>query len=74
MLLGRPRAKPGQLNFGCSGQGSTNQFATELLMHAAGLRMTHVPYKGMGPATTDVIAGHIGHRRGWHRGGWHRGG
>jgi tripartite-type tricarboxylate transporter receptor subunit TctC len=53
------RSKPGKLNFGSSGQGSTNHFATELLMGAAGLQMTHVPYKGMGPATADVIAGHI---------------
>jgi len=53
------KSKPGKLNYGSSGQGSTNQFATELFMAAAGLQMTHVPYKGMGPATTDVIAGHI---------------
>jgi tripartite-type tricarboxylate transporter receptor subunit TctC len=53
------KSQPGKLNFGSSGQGSTNQFATELFMAAAGIQMTHVPYKGMGPATTDVIAGHI---------------
>jgi tripartite-type tricarboxylate transporter receptor subunit TctC len=53
------KSKPGKLNFGSSGQGSTNQFATELFMAASGTQMTHVPYKGMGPATTDVIAGHI---------------
>jgi tripartite-type tricarboxylate transporter receptor subunit TctC len=58
-FLALAKSKPGQLNFGSSGQGSTNQFATELLMNAAGLKMTHVPYKGMGPATTDAIAGHI---------------
>jgi tripartite-type tricarboxylate transporter receptor subunit TctC len=58
-FLALAKSKPGELNFGSSGQGSTNQFATELLMSAAGLKMTHVPYKGMGPATTDAIAGHI---------------
>ena len=58
-FLALAKSKPGVLNFGSSGQGSTNQFATELLMNAAGIKMTHVPYKGMGPATTDAIAGHI---------------
>ncbi len=58
-FLALAKSKPGKLNFGSSGQGSTNHFATELLMGAAGIQMTHVPYKGMGPATTDAIAGHI---------------
>jgi len=58
-FLALAKAQPGKLNFGSSGQGSTNHFAAELLMGAAGLRMTHVPYKGMGPATADVIAGHV---------------
>lgn len=52
------RANPGKLNFGSSGQGGTNHFATELLMRAAGIEMVHVPYKGMPPAITDIIAGH----------------
>jgi tripartite-type tricarboxylate transporter receptor subunit TctC len=52
------RANPGKLNFGSSGQGGTNHFATELLMRAAGIQMVHVPYKGMPPAITDIIAGH----------------
>lgn len=58
-FLALAKAQPGKLNFGSSGQGSTNHFAAELLQNAAGIRMTHVPYKGMGPATADVIAGHI---------------
>jgi tripartite-type tricarboxylate transporter receptor subunit TctC len=53
------RAMPGKLNFASSGTGSINHFATELLIDAAGIRMTHVPYKGMGPAVTDLIAGHV---------------
>jgi tripartite-type tricarboxylate transporter receptor subunit TctC len=53
------KAKPGALNFASSGPGSINHFATELLIDAAGIRMTHVPYKGMGPAVTDLIAGHV---------------
>jgi tripartite-type tricarboxylate transporter receptor subunit TctC len=58
-FLALAKSQPGKLNFGSSGQGSTNHFAAELLQNAAGIRMTHVPYKGMGPATADVIAGHI---------------
>lgn len=53
------KSQPGKLNYGSSGQGSTNHFATVLLEQAAGLQMTHVPYKGMGPAVADVIAGHV---------------
>jgi tripartite-type tricarboxylate transporter receptor subunit TctC len=58
-LFALARANPGKLNFGSSGQGSTNHFATELLMDAAQIKMTHVPYKGMPPAITDVIGGHV---------------
>ena len=58
-FLALAKSQPGKLNFGSSGQGSTNHFASELLMGAAGIKMTHVPYKGMGPATADAIAGHI---------------
>ena len=58
-LIALARAQPGKLNYGSSGVGSINHFATELLCASAGIRMTHVPYKGMGPATTDAIAGHI---------------
>jgi tripartite-type tricarboxylate transporter receptor subunit TctC len=58
-LFALARKSPGKLNFGSSGQGSTNHFATELLMDAAQIKMTHVPYKGMSPAVTDVIGGHV---------------
>lgn len=58
-LIVLARAQPGKLNYGSSGQGSINHFATELFASSAGIRMTHVPYKGMGPATMDAIAGHI---------------
>jgi tripartite-type tricarboxylate transporter receptor subunit TctC len=58
-LFDLARKDPGKLNFGSSGQGSTNHFATELLMDAAQIKMTHVPYKGMAPAVTDVIGGHV---------------
>jgi len=54
-FLAYARAHPGQLSFGSSGVGSTNHFATELLEDAANIKMTHVPYKGMAPAVTDVM-------------------
>ena len=58
-LFDLARKQPGKLNYASSGQGSTNHFATELLMDAAQIKMTHVPYKGMSPAVTDVIGGHV---------------
>ena len=58
-LFALARKNPGKLNFASSGTGSTNHFATELLMDAAHIKMTHVPYKGMAPAVTDVIGGHV---------------
>jgi tripartite-type tricarboxylate transporter receptor subunit TctC len=58
-LIALAKAKPGKLNYGSSGAGSTNQFAAELWKAAAGVDMTHVPYKGMSPAVTDLIGGHV---------------
>jgi tripartite-type tricarboxylate transporter receptor subunit TctC len=58
-LFAMARKHPGKLNYASSGVGSTNHFATELLMDAAKIRMTHVPYKGMTPAVTDLIGGHV---------------
>ena len=58
-LVAQAKANPGKLNYGTSGAGSINHFATELFADAAGLRMTHIPYKGMGPATNDLLAGQI---------------
>jgi tripartite-type tricarboxylate transporter receptor subunit TctC len=58
-LVAAAKANPGKLNYGSSGAGSINQFATEVFAGAAGIKMTHVPYKGMGPATTDLLGGQI---------------
>jgi tripartite-type tricarboxylate transporter receptor subunit TctC len=58
-LFDYARSNPGRLNYGSSGQGGTNHFATELLMQAARIKMTHVPYKGMAQAVTDIIGGHV---------------
>lgn len=58
-LVAAAKASPGKLNYGTSGAGSINHFATEIFSDAAGVTLTHVPYKGMGPATTDLIGGQI---------------
>jgi tripartite-type tricarboxylate transporter receptor subunit TctC len=53
------KAKPNQLNYGSAGNGSLIHIATELFNNAAGVRTQHVPYKGIGPALTDLLAGQI---------------
>lgn len=56
-LVKLARARPDSLNFGSA--GASLQLATEAFNQAAGLQMTHVPYKGSGPAMTDLVAGNI---------------
>jgi tripartite-type tricarboxylate transporter receptor subunit TctC len=58
-LVALARAKPNQLNFGSSGTGSTPHLAAELLKRSAQIEMVHVPYKGMGPATMDLMGGQL---------------
>ena len=58
-LVADAKAKPGKLNYATSGSGSINHFATELFSEAAGIKIVHVPYKGMGPATNDLLGGRI---------------
>lgn len=58
-LVALARSKPGSLNYGSSGAGSSIHLTTELLKSAANLQMTHVPYKGSGPAFIDLIGGQI---------------
>lgn len=58
-LAALARARPNQLNFGSSGTGSTPHLAMELLKRAANIEMVHVPYKGMGPATMDLMGGQL---------------
>lgn len=53
------KANPGKLSFGSSGPNSTQHLAGEYLKSAAGIDMTHVPYRGGGPAMNDLIAGQI---------------
>jgi tripartite-type tricarboxylate transporter receptor subunit TctC len=57
-LIALAKARPGQLLFGSAGSGSGGHLANEIFNTMAGIRMTHVPYKGSSPALVDVIAGH----------------
>lgn len=58
-LIALSKAKPGSLSYGSAGTGSTSHTVAELLKLNTGLDMTHVPYKGGGPALTDVVGGQI---------------
>jgi len=58
-LIALAKAKPGTLNFGSSGNGSTNHLAGELLKSMTGINIVHLPYRGAAPAMNDLIAGHI---------------
>jgi tripartite-type tricarboxylate transporter receptor subunit TctC len=53
------KSKPGALTYGSAGNGSSNHLAGELFEIMAGVDMVHSPYKGSGPALTDVMGGHI---------------
>src|SRR3954468_20616444 len=56
-LVAAAKAKPGQLSFASSGNGSSTHLGGEMLSAAAGIKTIHVPYKGSGPGLTDVMAG-----------------
>ena len=57
-LVKYAKERPGQLSYGSTGIGATPHLAFEILQRSAGISMTHVPYRGMPPATNDVVAGH----------------
>lgn len=58
-LIAFAKARPGQLQFASGGLGANQHLAMELFLNMAGLKMVHVPYKGVGPALVDVVAGHV---------------
>ena len=58
-LVAAAKAKPGSLTYGTSGTGSIAHLASEMLSDAAGIRMTHVPYKGAANALMDMAGGQI---------------
>jgi tripartite-type tricarboxylate transporter receptor subunit TctC len=53
------KSQPNKLNFGSPGIGTTGHLGLAMFMHAAGVQITHVPYRGAAPAITDLIAGQI---------------
>jgi tripartite-type tricarboxylate transporter receptor subunit TctC len=58
-LIAFARSHPDELSYGSSGVGSVFQMMGELFNQSAGVRITHVPYRGVAPAMQDVISGHI---------------
>jgi tripartite-type tricarboxylate transporter receptor subunit TctC len=58
-LLALVRSRPGALNYASGGNGTSTHLAAELMKLAAGVDITHIPYKGTGPAMVDQLAGHV---------------
>ena len=58
-LLALAKAQPARLSFASTGNGTVNHVAGELLNSMAGIRLTHIPYKGTGPMMLDLLAGHV---------------
>jgi len=58
-LIDYAKANPGKLSYGSSGVGTVNHLIGELLKSQSGTEIAHVPYRGAGPAMTDLISGHI---------------
>jgi hypothetical protein len=58
-LLKAARENPGKINYGSSGNGSSNHLSGELLASMAGVKLTHVPYRGTAPAMNELLAGRL---------------
>jgi tripartite-type tricarboxylate transporter receptor subunit TctC len=58
-LIALAKTQPGKLNYASAGVGSGIHLGTVLFAEAAGINITHVPYKGSGPALTDLLGGHV---------------
>ena len=58
-LVAYARANPGKVNFGSAGAGTVSHITGEYFAHSAGITLVHIPYKGTGPAQTDLLGGHI---------------
>ena len=58
-LIAHAKASPGRINYGSGGSGSSSHLAMELLKSMAGIDLVHVPYKGVGPMITDMLAGQV---------------
>jgi tripartite-type tricarboxylate transporter receptor subunit TctC len=58
-LITLAKARPGSVAFASSGVGSSSHLAGEMLKHMAGVELLHVPYRGTGPATTELLSGNV---------------
>lgn len=58
-LVAKAKAAPRSINYASTGVGSPQHLAAELLQTASGIELVHVPYRGGGPATVDLMAGHV---------------
>jgi tripartite-type tricarboxylate transporter receptor subunit TctC len=58
-LIAYAKANPGKVNFGSAGVGSVHHITGEYFARSAGITLVHIPYKGTGPALTDLLGGHI---------------
>ena len=58
-LVALAQAQPGRLNYGSSGTAGITHLAGELFKRRAGINLTHIAYKGTGPAIVDLLAGHV---------------
>ena len=58
-LIALAKTQPGKLNYASAGTGSGIHLGTEYFATMAGIKLTHIPYKGSGPALTDLVGGHV---------------
>ena len=58
-LIAYAKANPGKVNFGSAGVGTVSHITGEYFARAAGIKLVHIPYKGTGPALSDLLGGHI---------------
>ena len=58
-LIAQAKARPGQINYGSGGSGSSSHLAMELFKSMGGVDFVHIPYKGVGPMITDMLGGQI---------------
>jgi tripartite-type tricarboxylate transporter receptor subunit TctC len=59
-LVALAKVKPGELNYSSGGVGTIGHLSAELLQHAAGIKLNHIPYKGSGQAVIDLVGGQVG--------------
>ena len=59
-LIAKAKAEPGQISYASQGNGSTSHVTAALFEHRAGIKISHVPYRGSAPAMNDLVGGHVG--------------